>query len=159
MKRVKPIAKVNLIRISDAYILFKRTITVAKNAATGAQSNFTNKKIIFKNCVPFTDCMSEGKNTEVDNGKNIDVVKSVYNVIEFRYNYSKTSRSLWLYCRDEPTIDNNGDIIGFSFLFFFFFYWGFISRPFTNHRTAGEGGGHFFNSSLPIPPALQTLRN
>ena len=125
MKRVKPIAKVNLIRISDAYIIFKRTIVVAKNAATDAQSNFTNKKIIFKNCAPFTDCISEGKNTEVDNGKNIDVVKSVYNVIEFRYNYSKTSRSLWLYCRDEPTIDNNGDIIGFSFLFFFFFLLGF----------------------------------
>ena len=23
----------------------------------------------------------------------------------------------------------------------FFFYLGFLSRPFTNHRTAGEGGG------------------
>ena len=29
----------------------------------------------------------------------------------------------------------------------FFFYLGFLSRTFTNHRTAGEGGGHFFNSS------------
>ena len=36
---------------------------------------------------------------------------------------------------------------------YFFFYLGFLSRPFTNYRTAGEGGGHFFNSSLPIPPA------
>ena len=26
-----------------------------------------------------------------------------------------------------------------------------------NHRTAGEGGGHFFNSSLP--PPSQTLRH
>ena len=42
---------------------------------------------------------------------------------------------------------------------FFFFYLGFLSRPFTNHRTAGEGGGHFFNSSLPLPPASQTLRH
>ena len=30
----------------------------------------------------------------------------------------------------------------------FFFCLRFLSRPFTNHRTAGEGGGHFFNSSL-----------
>ena len=39
----------------------------------------------------------------------------------------------------------------------FFFYLGFLSRPFTHHRTAGEGGGHFFNSSLQLPPASQTL--
>ena len=39
----------------------------------------------------------------------------------------------------------------------FFFYLGFLSRTFTNHRTAGEGGGHFFNFSLPLPPASQTL--
>ena len=37
---------------------------------------------------------------------------------------------------------------------FFFFYLGFLSRLFTNHRTAGEGRGHFFNSSLPLSPAL-----
>ena len=41
----------------------------------------------------------------------------------------------------------------------FFFYLVFLSQPFTNHRTAGEGGGHSFNSSLPLPPASQTLRH
>ena len=41
----------------------------------------------------------------------------------------------------------------------FFFYWGFLSRPFTNHRTVGEEGGHFFNFSLPLPPASKTLRH
>ena len=40
----------------------------------------------------------------------------------------------------------------------FFFYLGFRPRPFTNLRTARERGGHFFISSLPLPPALQTLR-
>ena len=35
-----------------------------------------------------------------------------------------------------------------------FFYLGFLSRLFTNHRTAREGRGHFFNSSLPLSPAL-----
>ena len=42
---------------------------------------------------------------------------------------------------------------------FAFFYLGFLSRPFTNHSTAGEGGRHFFNSSLPLPPASQTRRH
>ena len=45
------------------------------------------------------------------------------------------------------------------YIFFFFFYVGFFSWTFTNHRTAGEGGGHFFNSSLPLLPASQTLRH
>ena len=43
--------------------------------------------------------------------------------------------------------------------FFFFFYPGFLSQPFTNHRTAGEGGRHCFNSSLPLLPASQTIRH
>ena len=41
----------------------------------------------------------------------------------------------------------------------FFFYLGFLSQTFTNHRTAGEGRGHFFNSSVPLPTASQTLRH
>ena len=47
-------------------------------------------------------------------------------------------------------------------IFFFYFFvscLGFLSQPFTNHRTVGEGGGHFFNSSLPLPLASQTLRH
>ena len=42
---------------------------------------------------------------------------------------------------------------------YIFFYLGFLSRTFTIHETAGEGGGYLFNSSLPLPPASQTLRH
>ena len=42
--------------------------------------------------------------------------------------------------------------------FFFLFYVGFLSRTFTNHRTAGEGGRHFINSSLPLLLNSQTPR-
>ena len=44
-------------------------------------------------------------------------------------------------------------------IFCFFFYLGFLSQPITNHRPAGEGGRHFFNSSLALPPVSQTLRH
>ena len=40
-----------------------------------------------------------------------------------------------------------------------FFYLGFLSQPFTNHRTVWEGGEYFFNSSLPLPLASQTPRH
>ena len=42
--------------------------------------------------------------------------------------------------------------------YIFFFYLGCLSQPFTNHRTAGEGGGHFFNSSLPLHRHLDISR-
>ena len=35
---------------------------------------------------------------------------------------------------------------------------GFLSRPFTNHRTSGEGAGCFFNFSLAFLPASWILR-
>ena len=35
----------------------------------------------------------------------------------------------------------------------FFFYQAFLSRTLTTHRTAGEGRGPFFYSTLPLPPA------
>ena len=46
-----------------------------------------------------------------------------------------------------------------NFRNFFFFLFFFFPRKFTNQRTVGEGGGHFFNSSLPLSPASQTLRH
>ena len=55
-----------------------------------------------KNCAPFTDCISEINNIQIDNAKDIDVLMPMYNLIEYSNNYSKTSRSLWQYYRDEP---------------------------------------------------------
>ena len=38
----------------------------------------------------------------------------MYNLIEYSDNYSKTSRSLWQYCKDIPAVNNNGDIVDFN---------------------------------------------
>ena len=48
---------------SDEYILAKGTITVANTAAQGQLYNAANKKVTFKKCVPFTNCMSRIKDT------------------------------------------------------------------------------------------------
>ena len=61
-----------------------------------------NKKVIFKNCGPFADYISEINNTQTDNAKYIDVVMSMYNLIEYSDTYSKTSESLWQNYRDDP---------------------------------------------------------
>ena len=54
---------------SDAYILVKGTISVNNTAAQGAAVNNNNKKVIFKNCAPFTNCISEINNMQIDNAK------------------------------------------------------------------------------------------
>ena len=99
---------------SDAYILFKENISVNNTAAAGAGANNTNKKIIFKNCAPFTDCIRKINNTQVYNVKDIHIVMLMYNLIEYSDNYSKTSGSLWQYCKDRPAVNNNGDIVDFN---------------------------------------------
>ena len=81
---------------SDTYIL-KGNISVNNTADAGAAANNTNKKVVFKNCAPFTDCISKINNTQVDNAKDIDIVMPMYNLIEYSDNYSKTSGSLWQY--------------------------------------------------------------
>ena len=97
----------------DAYILVKGTITVNNTAAADADANNTNKKMIFKNCALFTNCMNEINNTQVDNAKDIDIVMPMYNLIGYCDNYSKTSRSLWQYCKEIPAVDNNNAIVNF----------------------------------------------
>ena len=72
---------------SDAYILVTGTITVNNTVAADADANNTNKKVIFKNCVPFTNCISEINNSQVDNAKDIDIVIPMYNLIEHSENY------------------------------------------------------------------------
>ena len=39
------------------------TITVPNTAAAEANANNANKKVIFKNCAPFINCISELSNT------------------------------------------------------------------------------------------------
>ena len=66
---------------SDAYILVKGNITVNNTAADGAAANNTNKKVIFKNCAPFTSCISKINNTQIDNAEYIDITISIYSVL------------------------------------------------------------------------------
>ena len=80
---------------SDAYILVKGTITVKNKAAQSQSNDAANKKLIFKNCAPFTDCISRINNMQVDDAYDIDVVMPMYNLIWYIDNYSKTSGVLW----------------------------------------------------------------
>ena len=86
--------KSSLCDFSDAYILVKVAIIVPHTTAAGAAANnVIIKKIMIKNCAPFTDCISEINNRQEDNAKDIDADMTIYNLIEYRDSYSKTPGS------------------------------------------------------------------
>ena len=81
--------KSSLCDYNDTYILVKGTITV-NNTGTAAAQNYRNKKVIFKNCVPFSNYISKRSNAQIDKAKDIDIVTPMY----INDNYLKTSGSL-----------------------------------------------------------------
>ena len=113
---------------ADAYILVKGTITVTGNAGAepnpyaprtaaqllaARQVDERYKGVRFKNCAPFTKCISRINNTDIDNAHDIDIVMPMYNLTEYSNNYSKTSGSLWQYYKDDPN-DNIADSKSFK---------------------------------------------
>ena len=83
--------RTSLCDYSDGYILVSGTIIITGEGNDDAARRLDerNKGVIFKNCAPFTDCISEINNTQIDNAKDIDVVIPMYHLIEYSDNYSK----------------------------------------------------------------------
>ena len=106
--------KSSLCDYNDLYILVKGTITVNNTAAADDDANNVNKKVIFKNCAPFTDCKSEINNVKIDNAKSIDIVMATHNLVEYSDNYSKTFGSVWQYHGDITAVNNNDEIADFG---------------------------------------------
>ena len=76
------IVKSSLCDYSDAYILVKGTIAIPNTAVADVDASNANEKVIFKNCAPFINCISEINNTQADNAKDIDIVRLMHNLIE-----------------------------------------------------------------------------
>ena len=94
----------NLCDYADAYILVKGTITITGAGDDDAAKRLDerNKGVIFKNCAPFTKCISRINGTEIDIAKDIGIIIRIYNLIEYGDNYSKTFGSLWQHYKDDP---------------------------------------------------------
>ena len=55
----------------------------------------------FENNAQFRSCISKINNSFIDNAEDLDIVVPIYNLLEYRDNYSMISISLWNFCRDE----------------------------------------------------------
>ena len=74
------VLKSNLCDYNDAYILVRGDITVVAAPAT---------QVAFKNCAPFTKCITKIDGTTIDDAEDLDLVMPMYNLIEYSSNYSE----------------------------------------------------------------------
>ena len=77
---------------SDAYIVVKGTITVQTE-------NNIYLKMLLKNNAPFINCISKISELLIDNAEDLDIVMTMWNLIEYSKNYSKISDTSWNYTR------------------------------------------------------------
>ena len=83
--------KPSLCDYSDAHAPLIENTTVEVLPAAGKNNHI---QVVFKNCAPFIDCISEISNTQRDNAKDVNVVMPIYNLIKYSNYYSKTSGSI-----------------------------------------------------------------
>ena len=112
-----PMLRSNLCDYSDAYILVKGTST---DTAPGVNNNANNirdkinRPLILKSNAPFVSCITRINGELIEDADDLDIVMSMYNLLEYSTNYRKTIGSLYNYYRDElsdDADDNNFDNI------------------------------------------------
>ena len=63
---------------NDAYMFVKGDVTLEGDN----DANKQNKNLAFKNNAPFINCISKINNIKIDNAEDLDVVISMYNLLE-----------------------------------------------------------------------------
>ena len=112
-----PMLRSNLCDYFDAYILVKGTITVTAPGANNNTNNIRdtrNRPLILKNNAPFVSCVTRINGELIEDADDLDIVMSMYNLLEYSKNYRKTIGSSYNYYRDElsdDADDNNFDNI------------------------------------------------
>ena len=112
-----PMLKSNLCDYSNAYTLVKGTITVTAPGVNNGANNIRDKEnrpLVLKNNAPFVSCITRINGELIEDADDLDIVMSMYNLLEYSKNYRKTIGSLNNYYRDElsdDADDNNFDNI------------------------------------------------
>ena len=112
-----PMLKSNLCDYSDAYILVKGTITVTAPGVNNNANNIRDKRnrpVLLKNNAPFVSFITRINGELIEDAGDLDIVMSMYNLLEYSKSYRKTIGSLYNYYRDElsdDADDNNFDNI------------------------------------------------
>ena len=79
------VLKSNLYDYNDVYISVRGNITTIGHQVT---------QVAFKNCALFTKCMTKIHGITIDDAADLDLVMPMYNLMEYRINYSETTGNL-----------------------------------------------------------------
>ena len=90
---------------AETYILVDGTIRAEAQILPAPAPNISNARLALKNSAPLTKCNLEINDEHVDKAENLDIVMSMYNLIEYSDNYQDSSATLCQYKRDEPPYD------------------------------------------------------
>ena len=73
--------------------------TAANATATNTANDnvFGEKKLVYKNNVPFINFVSKINGVKIDNAEDLDVVMPTYNLFEYSKIFRKTTGSSWNY--------------------------------------------------------------
>ena len=105
-----PMLRSNLCDYSDVYVLVKGTITVTAPGVNNNANNIRDKRnrpVILKSNAPFVSCITRINSELIEDADDLDIVMSMYNLLEYSKNYRKTIGSLYNYYRDE--LSDNAD--------------------------------------------------
>ena len=69
-------------------------LTYSCNREITATGGDANSRVAYRNCAPFTKCISLINVEHVDNADNLNIIMPTYNLIEYSDSYSDTSGSL-----------------------------------------------------------------
>ena len=105
---IEQILKSNVCDYNNAYILKRADIAVILIQVSVTQ-------ILFKNCAPFSKSITKIDGATTDDAEDLDLVLSVYNLIEYSSGYSETTGSLWFHSKNEAdnfnaNIANDNDL-------------------------------------------------
>ena len=103
--------KSNLCDYNNAHILVRGDLTIKGHHVT---------QVALKTCSPFTKCIKKIHGTTIDDTEDLDLIMSMYNLLEYISNYSETTGRLWFYSKDEATnlnvdIGNNNAFKSFNY--------------------------------------------
>ena len=73
----------NLCHYNDPYILVNVDITIIIHNVT---------EVVFTKCAPSINCITKIDETKIDDAEALDLVMSMYNLLEYNLNYSRHDR-------------------------------------------------------------------
>ena len=141
------VLKSNLCGYNDPYILVR-----GNNTIMGYQA----AQVAFRNCAPFTKCITKIDGITIDHAEDLDLVMPMYNLIEYSSNYSETTGSLWFYSKDEAT-NFHADIANTSNIVIIFTNNTKYKAKLLENTKADGDNGILKNAAIPV--SLKHLSN